>query len=222
MKLLLIEDDKKTGELLKRCLEQDCYVVDWVKEGGKGSYMARINNYDLIILDYVLPEKNGKTICEEIRSEDINTPIIMLTIRFETEDKVNLFESGIDDYLTKPYSYKELKARIKAILRRKPIIQNNTIKIKGLSINSNKNKVKYNNVDIYFRRKEFLLLKYLAENKGDVLSRGDLIEHVWDMNADAFSNTIETHILSIRKKLEKITNIKFIITVPGRGYKICD
>ncbi len=220
MKILLIEDDQKTGFLLKKYLEQDCYVVDWTKNGTKGSFWARTNNYDLIILDYVLPEKNGKKICTEIRNENIDTPIIMLTIKFDINDKVDLFNSGVDDYLVKPYSYQELKARIKALLRRKPTIKSNIININMLVINTNKNQVRYNNNDVYLRRKEFLILKYLAENRGNIISRAELMEKVWDINADAFSNTIESHILNLRKKFKKITNTKIIITVPGRGYII--
>ena len=222
MKILLIEDDQKIGSTLKRCLEDDCYVVDWATSGCKGSFWARTNKYDLIILDYVLPEKDGKIICKEIRSDEIHTPIIMLTIRFEVEEKVNLFNLGVDDYITKPDSYQELKARIRAILRREPEIKESVINVSDVCINVSSGDVLHCGKNIYFTRKEFLVIKYLAERKNQIVSRAELMEGAWDINVDTFSNSIEMHVSNIRRKFRECGQAEILVTVSGRGYRLVE
>ena len=222
MKILLIEDDERTGANLKRCLEEDCCIVDWAKDGSKGSFWARTNKYDIILLDFLLPKKNGEDVCKEVRADRNNTPIIMLTVRFEISEKVNLLDIGVDDYLTKPYSYHELRARIRAILRRKPTVKETILVINELRINILSNDVTYCGENIYLTKKEFLLLKYLAERKNQVITRANLTEGAWDINAECFSNAIEMHISNIRKKLRKYTKTCVIKSVPGRGYKVVE
>ena len=222
MKILLIEDEQELADSLKQNLEADCYVVDFAENGEKGSFMARTNHYDIIILDYVMPGKNGAEVCKEIRDDGKDVPIVMLTVKSEIDIKINLFNLGADDYILKPFSYRELVARLEAILRRPKKIQNDIIKIGDIIIDKEAQEVRNqdNNKKVYLTRREFMLLEYLARNEGKIVSRSTLMEYVWDMNADPFSNTIESHILNVRRKLEKITKKKLIDTVPGRGYKM--
>lgn len=220
MRILIIEDDDDIRDMLKVSLEAETYSVDTVADGEQGSYMARTNDYDLIILDFMLPKKDGKTICTEIRKAEKTVPIIMLTVRSATEAKVELLNAGADDYLTKPFSFQELKARISALLRRPREMQTNTLEIGDLTIDTLRHKVTRTGKDVYLTRKEFALLEYLLRHQGIVVSRGMILEHVWDAEGDPFSNTIEAHILNLRKKIDAQNKKKLIHTVPGRGYTI--
>lgn len=220
MRILVIEDEKEVGQFLKENLEAECFSVDWESDGERGSYLARTNEYDLIILDNLLPNKDGPRICRELREANNNVPILVLSVQADTSRKVDLLDIGADDYLPKPFSYAELLARVKALLRRPPEVIGETIQVEDLSINTHTYAVQRGSKKVYLTRKEFELLGYLMRNKGKVLSRGMIMEHVWDINADPFSNTIETHILNLRKKIDQGTRHKLIHTVSGRGYKI--
>lgn len=220
MRILVIEDDKDLINFLKPSLEAENFVVDAVRDGEEGSFLARTNDYDLVILDYNLPRKDGCQICEDIRKDGKNTPIIVVSVKSEVDAKVNLLNIGADDYLTKPFSFAELLARINALLRRPQKIENEILIVNDLALDTASQTVKYKEKDIYFTRKEFELLKYLMKNQGKVLTRAIIMEHVWDMNADPFSNTVETHILNLRRKIDRKSGNKIIQTVPGRGYKI--
>ncbi|KPJ56434.1 transcriptional regulator [Parcubacteria bacterium DG_74_2] len=220
MRILLVEDNKEIIKFLKPCLEAENFVVDAAEDGAKGSFLARTNDYDLIILDYVLPKKDGACVCQEIRSRGKNMPIIMLSVKSEIEDKVKLLNIGADDYLTKPFSFEELLARIKALLRRPEKIENDILMVDDLVLDKNKQMVTRGKKEIYLTRKEFALLEYLMKNQGIVLSRGMIMEHVWDMNIDPFSNTVETHILNLRRKIEPKNASQLIHTISGRGYRI--
>jgi len=221
MRILLVEDNQEIINFLKPSLEEAFFVIDVVKDGYQGSFLARTNNYDLIILDYKLPKKDGKQICIEIREAKKTTPILMLSVIADTKKKVEILNAGADDYLTKPFSLNELLARINALLRRPQEIEEDILKIDDLILDLKRNKVTRGKVEVYLTKKEYMLLKYLLRNHGLVLSRGMIMEHVWDINADPFSNTIEAHILSLRKKISlNRERKKLIYTVPGRGYKI--
>jgi DNA-binding response OmpR family regulator len=159
-------------------------------------------------------------ICNEVRRIGNDVPIIMLSVEIGIDKKVLLLESGADDYMTKPFSYKELLARIKAILRRPKTIEKEIIEMGEFTIDMSRQRAFRDSEEIYLTRKEFSLLEYLARHKGNVMSRGMIMEHVWDIDNDPFSNTLETHILNLRKKLGAQNKSKFIITVPGRGYMI--
>lgn len=221
MRILLVEDEKEISDFLKPCLEAESFVVDLSRDGEKGSFLARTNDYDLVILDISLPKKRGDQVCKEIRENNKNVPIIILTVESETDNKINLLNIGADDYMTKPFSFEELLARIRAILRRPHQIENKILTVNDLTLNTKRYSVKRGSEEIYLTRKEFMLLEYLMKNQGTVLSRGMIMEHVWDINADPFSNTIESHILKLRRKIDhKENKRKLIRTVPGRGYKI--
>lgn len=219
MRVLVVEDDPQIRELVSNHLKALCFAVDSTECGERGSYLARTNDYDVILLDYILPKKDGRTVCKEIREHGKTTPIIMLSVRSETSDKIDLLDLGSDDYIAKPFSFDELHARIKAVLRRPVTIHSPVVTIGDITIDSNRQSVVKSGKEIYLTRKEFSLLEYLARHCGRVVSRGMIMEHVWDIEGDPFSNTIEAHILNLRRKLG-IQKQEFIQTVPGRGYKL--
>lgn len=220
MRILVVEDDNGIQNAVKNSLEAECFSIDVASNGEHGSFLGRTNDYDLIILDYVLPMKNGSEVCKEIRAAGKHTPIIMLTVQSEIKTKVNLLNLGADDYITKPFSFDELIARIHAVLRRPASIEGDILQVADLCLDLKKHRVLRGIKDLYLTRKEYELLEYLVRNRGNVLSRAMIMEHVWDMNADPFSNTLETHILNLRKKIDAASKIKLIHTVPGRGYKV--
>lgn len=224
MRILIIEDEKDTKEFLTKSLKEKGFAVDMTEDGEHGSFLARTNDYDLILLDYGLPNKDGFTVCEEIRKQDHDkrkhVPIIMISVAGQVSHKVQGLSTGIDDYVTKPFFIEELLARMQAVLRRPQVSQGALIEIDNLSIDTTKQSVMRGKESIYLTRKEFSLLEYLARHSGQVLSRSAIAEHVWDINADPFSNTIETHILNLRKKIDRQHKHKLIHSVPGRGYKI--
>jgi DNA-binding response OmpR family regulator len=220
MRILIIEDEDKIASFLKTSLEAECFAVDLANNGEKGVYYAKSNEYDLIILDNMLPKKNGIEVCTELRSIGKTVPIIILSVKNQTIEKIDLLNAGADDYLTKPFALEELLARIRALLRRKSHITEDILTVGDVTLDSKKCVVYKNKKPITLTRKEFMLLQYLMQNVDTVLSRGMILEHVWDMSTDIFSNTIESHILSLRKKLSDKTKNKLIHTVPGRGYKI--
>jgi DNA-binding response OmpR family regulator len=220
MRLLLIEDDTDISAFLKRSLEQEYFAVDVAEDGEKGSYLARLNDYDVIVLDNVLPIKDGIEVCREIRAGGKSTPILVLSVKSETTRKVELLNAGADDYLTKPFSFEELLARIRALLRRPETLEGDIFTVGDLALDTRRHTVTRGGKAIYLTRKEFMLLEYLMKHPGIVLSRGMLLEHVWDMSMDPFTNTIESHILSLRRKIDAKGKSKLIHTLTGRGYKI--
>jgi len=219
MRLLLIEDDKNIIHPLALALKADNYTVDTARDGERGYFLARTNDYDLIILDYNLPKLSGREIIKKIRAEKISTPVMILTVRGELDDKVDLLTLGADDYLAKPFALSELLARLKALTRRPKIWQGRILRLGNLELDPDRFLLTKNGKRITLSSKEFALLEYLLKNKGLLLSRQEIMEHVWDENADPFSNTIEVHIRNLRRKLET-DGKKLIFTVSNRGYKI--
>jgi two-component system copper resistance phosphate regulon response regulator CusR len=220
MRVLVVEDEEGIARFLKAGLESEYFAVDVAEDGERGSYLARTNDYDIIILDNMLPGKNGAEVCDDIRKSGRNTPIIMLSARAEMSIKVELLNKGADDYLTKPFSLEELLARIRALLRRPAHVAPDLLEIEDLVLDTKKHLVTRKGKEIYLTRKEFMLLEYLLRNKGTAVSRGMILEHVWDINVDPFSNTVESHILNIRKKVNDKGRKNLIHTLPGIGYKI--
>ena len=220
MRVLVVEDEIDIRNSLKNSLQEVCFAVDTAEDGEAGSFLARTNEYDIIILDNILPKKTGYEVCKELRKEGITTPIIILSVRSETLTKVDLLNAGADDYLTKPYSFQELIARMHALLRRPKQFTGDVLALGDLTLDINKQLVERAGKEIRLTRKEFTLLAYLMRNCGNVLSRSMIMEHVWDMNSDPFSNTIETHILSLRRKIGCTKKHRIITTIPGRGYRV--
>lgn len=218
MRVLIIDDDTKSVRFLRLGFESACFAVDEAYDGDTGSFLGRTNDYDVIVLESVLPKKSGKDVCIDIRSRGKMTPIIVLSALSDIETKIDLLYAGADDYMTKPFSFDELLARVRALLRRPIQVVGDVLSVDSLNMDINKHLVTRANIPVRLTCKEFTLLEYLMRNKGVVLSRASIMDHVWDMYADPFSNTIESHILSVRKKINALSSRKLIHTISGRGY----
>ena len=218
MKVLIIEDDIYLAQTVKRALEAHCFNVDIAHDGKSGSYVARTNKYKVILLDLILPEKNGVTVCKEIRAEGVTCPIIVVSTQSEIEDKVAMLRIGADDYITKPFNIEELIARINALTKRPYEIMADVMTLDDLTIDTNTQTVTKDGRELYLTRREYMLLNCFARNEGRIISRGKILEEVWDRDASPFTNTIETHIRNLRKKIESKEK-RIIHTINGRGYK---
>ena len=220
MRILVIDDDPKISDFLKSNLEMELFAVDVATDGERGAFLGRCNDYDLIILDNVLPKKRGLEVCQAIREKKKGVKIIMLSALSDITTKVDLLDNGADDYLTKPFSFQELLSRVKALMRRPVVSINEIIKIGDLVIDTNNHEVMRGKKNISLTRKEFMLLEYLAKNAGRTLSQIDIMEHVWDINLDSFSDTLKSHIRNLRAKIDIGRKASIIQTVNGRGYKM--
>lgn len=220
MRILLVEDEVQIADFLSMSLETEGFAVDIAHTSTKGAELALANNYDLIILDNQLPGKSGLEICKETRAHGKTCPIIILSVLGETNMKVDLLNAGADDYLIKPFSFQELLARIRAIIRRPRRLETNILSVDDLILDSQRHLVKRGKKELTLTRKEFGLLQFLMKNEGTALTRAMIMEHVWDMKADPDSNTIEAHMMTLRKKVDAKQRRKLIYTVPGIGYKL--
>mgnify|MGYP001470775924 CR=1 FL=1 len=217
MKILYIEDQKDIAIPVIKVFKKKGYIVDYSENGSEGLDMALVNNYDCIVLDLNLPGIDGIEISKKIKSEKPNSNILMLTARTSLDNKITGFQSGADDYLTKPFEILELIARINAVVRRNSINNSIELKLGDLILNPEKNCLMDNNKnEIYLSNKEAGVLEYLIRNKGRVISSEELLEHVWDTNANIFTETVKTHIKTIRKKLGRDSEL--IKTIKGKGY----
>lgn len=219
MRILIIEDDETLCSSLKKTLESSAFAVDTSNNGIDGSYKARVNEYDLIVLDNSLPKKIGLEVCKDIRKAKVTTPILMISINSAVPEKVLLLRSGVDDYLAKPFNIEEFLARVEAILRRPQYTHDEIITLGDLKLNTKTKEVMKGKRKIHFTRKEYILFEYLMLNKCCVISRRVILEHVWDDDIDPFSNTVETHIRNIRRKIGTKKQ-PYVYTFPARGYKI--
>ncbi|PIZ64054.1 DNA-binding response regulator [Candidatus Roizmanbacteria bacterium CG_4_10_14_0_2_um_filter_39_13] len=222
MRILVVEDEHRIAQTIKKGLEQERYAVDIAYDGAAGYDLASTEDYDMIILDRMLPEMTGMEVCTKLRKKDNHTPILMLTAKSQTTDKIDGLDAGADDYLTKPFSFEELLARIRALSRRPKQSLNTKISIKDLTLDRQSFQIFRENIKIQLSGKEFSILEYLMRNKGKVISKQQLIDHVWDFEADVLPNTVEVTMRNIRRKIEKpFSNKKLVIkTVRGFGYKI--
>ncbi len=218
MRILVIEDEKKTAGFLKKGLTENGFVVDVAHTAEEGLFQEHESDYDLVILDVMLPDKSGWFVFKEIRQKDSNTPVLFLTARDSVEDRVKGLELGADDYLVKPFAFSELLARVRVVLRRSPVQQPQTIEIADLQIDLLKRKVKRNAQQIELTQKEFVLLALLAQRSGDVLSRTMIAEQVWDMNFDSDTNVVDVAIRRLRSKVDDPFASKLIHAVRGVGY----
>ncbi|MEK7166149.1 MAG: response regulator transcription factor [Patescibacteria group bacterium] len=223
MRILIIEDDEIIAVNLKTMLSRHAFAVDTACDGKMVIQLAGDEEYDLIIMDWMLPDTNGPTLCQLIRKNYNTTPILMLTAKSQIDDRVKGLGSGADDYLTKPFAFSELLARIEALLRRRDkVVVNPTLEIQDLSINTNTHEVTRSGKLIPLSPKEYALLHYLALHKSKAIDRLTLLSHAWDEQADLFSNTVDVHIATLRKKIGAGTNKKYITTVKGLGYMLCE
>jgi len=216
MRILVVEDEHKIGNSIKRGFEQETWATDVAYDGEEGYDLATSEDYDVIVLDLMLPKMDGMEVCKKLREEGIHTPILMLTARGELADKVGGLNSGADDYLVKPFAFEELLARVKALARRPKETKNEELIAGDLSLNTNTYDVKKNGKSIELSRKEFALLEYLMRNAGRVVSKENIIAHVWDYESDILPNTVEVFIGYLRDKIGK----DVIKTMRGFGYKM--
>lgn len=220
MKILVVEDEKKLLESIREGLEHSGYVVDTALDGEEGSFMAFTNDYDLIILDINLPRKDGFEILREIREENSQVNIIMLTALSDVDDRVKGFDLGANDYVLKPFHFEELKARIRSLLRRQTTIKDAVIETSGISFDTAKRTFKLAGEELKLTQKEAGILEYLFFNLGRYVTTEELMEHVWNDEVDLFSNVVRVHMSALRKKLKARLGKNIIRNEIGKGYII--
>ena len=218
MRILVIEDEYKVASFIKRGLEEAGYSVEIARNGEEAIDMVEHTNYDLIILDLILPRKNGIEVCKEIRQMRINTPILILSAKDTVDDKVLGLDSGADDYLTKPFAFSELLARVRALLRRGETMTPVKLQVADLTLDTVTREVTRAGKEIKLTNREFALLEYFMVNAGKVLTRTQISEHVWDYTFDTFSNVIDVYVNYLRNKIDRDFEPKLIHTVRGVGY----
>lgn len=216
MRLLLIEDEKKLSDVIKKGLLEHGFAIDQAYDGEEGRYLAETESYDLIILDLTIPKIDGLEVCKNLREKKISVPILILTARARTEDKVMGLNSGADDYLAKPFEFSELWARIQALLRRSSGSTQTVIRINNLTLDPVKREVFRGGKKISLTPKEFSILEFLARHRDEPVTRTQIIEHTWDYNFDSLSNVVDVFIATLRKKIGK----NLIKTIHGVGYML--
>jgi len=220
MRILVVEDEKKIADFIKRGLREEGYAVDAAYDGEEGLFLAKTNEYDLILLDLMLPKIDGLSLCRKLKKEKVKAPVIMLTAKDTVKDKVMGLDSGADDYLTKPFAFEELLARIRAILRKQDSQTLSKLKIADLELDLLTHKVARAGKEIELTTKEYSLLEYLMRNEGVIVTRTMISEHVWDIDFDTFTNVIDVYINYLRNKIDSGFDKKLIHTVRGRGYTL--
>lgn len=220
MKALIVEDSRELRTVLRKALEAEGYAIDEAEDGAAGSFAARTNEYDVIILDNELPRKPGLLVCREVRQSGKTTPILMLSVRAEALEKATHIDAGADDYVAKPFSFEELKSRLRALRRRPRGIDMPKVAVGGVTLDSEKFRVEVDGAPVYLARREFALLEHLMRRAGHVVTRAEIIERVWESSVPPFSNTVESHAHAIRRKLGPWSRI--LKSVPGRGYMVDD
>jgi DNA-binding response OmpR family regulator len=220
MRILIIEDEKKVASFIKKGLEEEYYAADIASDGKEGLKLAENEEYDLIIMDIMLPFIDGMTLTRELRKRKVSTPILMLTVKDSTDSKIEGLDAGADDYLTKPFAFEELLARIRALLRRNEKTKVSTLKVKGITLDLISHRVIKDGIEIILTPKEFSILEYLLRNKNKVVSRTKLVEHVYDYHFDTETNIIDVFINKLRTKIEGGSATPLIHTIRGVGYII--
>ncbi|MBN2372937.1 response regulator transcription factor [bacterium] len=220
MRILLVEDEERIANFVERGLKEERYAVDAVYNGKNALQMARINPYDLIILDLMLPDMDGLSVCEELRKNKMDVPILMLTAKSGVSDRVTGLDSGADDYLTKPFAFEELLARVRALLRRKKTGKVTLLKIADLELDQVTHKVMRSGKEIKLTSKEYALLEYLMMNVNQIVTRTMISGHVWNEDFDSFTNITDVYINYLRNKIDKGFDKHLIHTIRGVGYII--
>lgn len=222
MRILVVEDEKDIADFIKKALKAESHAVDIVADGKRGEDLASTEPYDLIILDIMLPKKDGISVLKSIRNYGVQTPVLILTARGEVPDRVSGLDAGADDYLVKPFALAELRARVRALLRRAGGERSPLLRAGTLTIDPNTHEVKVADRAVDLTGREFAILEYLLRNKNRLLSKGMIADHVWDYHYKSDHNLIEVYIRKIRKKIDRQSGEKFIQTVRGSGYIIRD
>ena len=220
MRVLLVEDDPRIARFVSQALREQSYAVDLTADGEDALYKASINDYDAVILDIMIPGRDGFEVCRELRAEGLTVPIVMLTARDSVQDRITGLDTGADDYLTKPFEVSELLARLRALLRRGHVIRPATITIADLVIDTRAHRVTREGRNIELTAKEYALLEYMARERGRVLTRAEIAEHVWDENFDPLSNLIDVNINRLRRKIDDHFSPPLIHTRRGEGYML--
>ena len=220
MRILVVEDERRLATIIKKGLAEEGFAVDLAFDGEDGQFMAESEPYDLIVLDLMLPKIDGLTICKNLRKKNLKTPILILTAKTTLEDKVAGLDSGADDYLTKPFSFLELRSRIHALIRRSREHPSPILKIADLIVDPLKHIATRNKNKINLTPKEFSILELLLRHKNEVVSRTMILEHVWDYNFEGLSNVVDVFVAALRKKIDNRAKVKLIHTLHGVGYKI--
>lgn len=220
MRILVIEDERRLANIIKKGLVEDGFAVDLAFDGEDGQYMAESEPYDLIILDLMLPKIDGLTICRNLRKINLKTPILILTAKTSIDDRVRGLDSGADDYLTKPFSFLELRSRMHALIRRSKQHPSPILKIADLIVDPLKHTAERNKNLISLTPKEFAILELLLRHKNEVVTRTMILEHVWDYNFEGMSNVVDVFVATLRKKIDQKSKVKLIHTLHGVGYKI--
>jgi len=219
MRLLVVEDDPRLCAVLARGLREAGYAVDTAGDGDAALYQTAINPYDAVILDVMIPGADGFEVCRRLREDHSAVPVLMLTARDAIDDRIHGLDVGADDYLTKPFDFGELLARVRALLRRTPLVASPTLQVGDLSIDTASHRVRRGSEEIVLTSKEYALLEYLARNAGRVISREEIAEHVWDEHFDRFSNLIEVYVNRLRRKVDR-SDPHLIITRRNEGYML--
>ena len=218
MRILVVEDEKKVANFIKKGLEEEHYAVDNAYDGESGLYMAEVNEYDLIVLDLMIPKIDGLEVLRRVRGNRNNVPILVLTAKDSVEDIVRGLDAGCDDYLTKPFEFLEFLARVRALLRREKIDKEPILKIDDLTLSLVTHKVLRRGKEIELTAKEYSLLEYFMRNPDKVLTRTMISEHVWDYHFDSMTNVVDVYVNYLRKKIDKEFEPKLIHTIRGVGY----
>jgi two-component system copper resistance phosphate regulon response regulator CusR len=218
MRILLVEDEPRVAHFVAKGLREQSYAVDITVDGESALYQAEINDYDLIILDVMLPVRDGFEVCSKLREREINTPVLMLTARDTVDDRVQGLDSGADDYLVKPFEFKELLARVRALLRRAREFRPHVLQVADLTLNTASHTATRSGRRIGLTAKEYALLEYFATHQGRLLGREEIAEHVWDENFNPMSNVIDVYVLRLRKKVDEGFSRPLIHTRRGAGY----
>jgi len=216
----LIEDDRKAAKLLVKGLQEEGLVVDVAVTGEEGEEQALVNEYDVIVLDWLLPGKDGIAVCRAIRARDVSTPILMLTARDSLADRVNGLRTGADDYLTKPFAFAELLARIRALLRRSRLVRPSVLRVADLTLDPATRRVMRSGVAVPLTSKEYAILEALMQSAGETVSRSRLVERVWDEASEVIDNLVDAHVSHLRKKLDRGDSPSLVQTVRGFGYRL--
>ena len=220
VRVLLVEDEPNAAKMLAKGLREQTYAVDVAPDGEIALEQVYINDYDLILLDVMLPHKDGFEVCRQLRAQGSTTPILMLTARDSVEDRIEGLDTGADDYLVKPFDFHELLARMRALLRRGPMLRPEIITLANLAIDTRARQVWRAHTPVELTAKEYALLEYLARRVDEVVTRREIAEHVWDENFDPFSNLIEVYIQRLRRKIDEGHTVKLIRTRRGEGYML--
>jgi DNA-binding response OmpR family regulator len=220
VRILVVDDDRRLSAVIKRGLLEEAYAVDLAYDGEEGEYMAEVNPYDLVILDIMLPGKDGIEVCRDLRTKKVNTPILMLTAKDTVEDRVKGLDVGADDYLVKPFAFNELLARVRAMLRREGMSKSPELRVGDLTLNTLTRQVWRGQRPVELTTKEYVILEYFMRHPNVVITRTMIEEHAWDYDFDSLSNLVDVYIRRLRRKIDAESEDSLIQTVRGAGYRL--